>query len=78
MVESDSARQGTNAGLVRVEELYPFPAEQIRSNRVRANPHVRESAVPQEEPRNMGAWSSWRARREFLAPILRRRPWTLR
>jgi 2-oxoglutarate dehydrogenase E1 component len=47
----------------RVEELYPFPAEEI--GRVVASYHRLEEVVwLQEEPRNMGAWL-------FVAPRLR-------
>jgi 2-oxoglutarate dehydrogenase E1 component len=48
---------------VRVEELYPFPKEELR--RVIAGyPNLREVVWLQEEPRNMGAWS-------FVSPRLR-------
>jgi 2-oxoglutarate dehydrogenase E1 component len=49
--------------VARVEELYPFPAEEIRAALARF-PGVREVVWAQEEPRNMGAWS-------FVAPRLR-------
>ncbi len=42
--------------IVRVELLYPFPAEELK--KIIANyPHVREIIWVQEEPHNMGAWS---------------------
>jgi 2-oxoglutarate dehydrogenase E1 component len=48
---------------VRVEELYPFPKEELR--RVIAGyPNLREVVWLQEEPSNMGAWS-------FVSPRLR-------
>ncbi|MBB4636289.1 2-oxoglutarate dehydrogenase E1 component [Longimicrobium terrae] len=46
----------------RVEELYPFPAEQIAALAA-TYPNLREVVWVQEEPRNMGAWS-------FIAPRL--------
>ncbi|HZU06059.1 MAG TPA: 2-oxoglutarate dehydrogenase E1 component [Chloroflexota bacterium] len=49
--------------IVRVEELYPFPAEAI-AELLAAYPQVQEVAWLQEEPRNMGAWT-------FVAPRLR-------
>jgi 2-oxoglutarate dehydrogenase E1 component len=49
--------------LVRVEELYPFPAGEVEAV-VAGFPRLREIVWVQEEPRNMGAWS-------FLAPRLR-------
>ncbi|MFN3652278.1 MAG: 2-oxoglutarate dehydrogenase E1 component [Armatimonadota bacterium] len=49
--------------VARVEELYPFPAEDVAS-RVGAYPSLEEVVWLQEEPRNMGAWT-------FVAPRLR-------
>jgi 2-oxoglutarate dehydrogenase E1 component len=42
------------AALVRVEQLYPFPAEQIRAQ-LELYPNT-EAWWAQEEPENMGAW----------------------
>jgi 2-oxoglutarate dehydrogenase E1 component len=42
--------------LVRVEELYPFPAGEIEAV-VAGFPSLREIFWVQEEPRNMGAWT---------------------
>jgi 2-oxoglutarate dehydrogenase E1 component len=42
--------------LGRVEELYPFPAEEIRALAA-TYPNLREIVWVQEEPRNMGAWT---------------------
>jgi 2-oxoglutarate dehydrogenase E1 component len=49
--------------VLRVEELYPFPGEEIREALGRL-PGVREVVWVQEEPRNMGAWT-------FVEPRLR-------
>jgi 2-oxoglutarate dehydrogenase E1 component len=49
--------------VARVEELYPFPADEIREALARF-PAVREVVWAQEEPSNMGAWS-------FVEPRLR-------
>ena len=48
--------------VARVEELYPFPAEEVE-RAVRSFPSLREVVWVQEEPRNMGGWS-------FAAPRL--------
>ena len=45
-----------NIALVRVEQLYPFPADQIHALVAEAMPDAKVIWV-QEEPRNMGAWS---------------------
>jgi 2-oxoglutarate dehydrogenase E1 component len=57
------ARTGSQSvALVRVEQLYPFPADQIRGVLDRY-PKLREVCWVQEEPENMGAW-------EFVRPLL--------
>ncbi|MHB2020259.1 MAG: multifunctional oxoglutarate decarboxylase/oxoglutarate dehydrogenase thiamine pyrophosphate-binding subunit/dihydrolipoyllysine-residue succinyltransferase subunit [Candidatus Xenobia bacterium] len=47
-----ASRQNQDVALVRVEQLYPFPAEQIRA----AVGNATDVLWVQEEPRNMGAW----------------------
>ena len=49
----------------RVEELYPFPAEEVATV-VRSLPALQEVVWVQEEPRNMGAWSFVRWRLEEI------------
>jgi 2-oxoglutarate dehydrogenase E1 component len=49
--------------LVRVEQLYPFPAEAIR-RQLDAYPNAEERLWVQEEPENMGAWWYLRLRAE--------------
>lgn len=49
--------------LVRVEELYPWPHEEV-SAVVDRYPNVSEIVWAQEEPKNMGAWT-------YVAPRLR-------
>ena len=52
-----------HVALVRVEELYPWPHEEV-SRVVDQYPNVVEVVWAQEEPKNMGAWT-------FVAPRLR-------
>jgi 2-oxoglutarate dehydrogenase E1 component len=49
--------------VARIEELYPFPANEI-SEAIAAYRNLREVVWLQEEPRNMGAWT-------YVAPRLR-------
>lgn len=49
--------------IIRVEQLYPFPAEQIKEIVARF-PNVKEFMWVQEEPQNMGSWS-------FAEPYIR-------
>jgi multifunctional 2-oxoglutarate metabolism enzyme len=66
-----TAREKKNANavaLVRVEQLYPFPANLLRTVLERYS-STRDFVWVQEEPQNMGAWSFIRPRRdEFLPP----------
>jgi 2-oxoglutarate dehydrogenase E1 component len=52
-----------HTAVVRIEELYSFPAEELRDV-ILGYPALRELIWLQEEPRNMGAWS-------YIAPKLR-------
>jgi len=49
-------RAGAPAGVVRVEQLYPWPEEQV-AGVLRRYPNASEVFWVQEEPENMGAWS---------------------
>jgi 2-oxoglutarate dehydrogenase E1 component len=63
-LESDPRRKEHNTvAVVRVEELYPFPAEPLARLLAKYRA-AREVIWLQEEPRNMGAWP-------FLEPRLR-------
>jgi len=52
-----------NVAVARVEELYSFPADELRAV-IAGYPALRELIWLQEEPRNMGAWN-------YIAPRLR-------
>ncbi len=47
--------------IIRLEQLYPFPEQSLRSSFARY-PHVRQVTWVQEEPRNYGAWAAIRER----------------
>ncbi|HEY9576921.1 MAG TPA: thiamine pyrophosphate-dependent enzyme, partial [Pseudobacillus sp.] len=53
--------------VLRVEELYPFPKEEIREFLARF-PHLKEVVWLQEEPQNFGAWTYVDARLRDVAP----------
>jgi 2-oxoglutarate dehydrogenase E1 component len=59
-------QKADHVALVRVEQLYPFAADQARDLLARY-PDTAEVVWAQEEPRNMGAW---RSMEEQVAPIL--------
>jgi 2-oxoglutarate dehydrogenase E1 component len=58
-------KRGAPVAIVRVEQLYPWPEEQI-ANAVAHFEHANEIVWLQEEPENMGAWSFVRGRLEQL------------
>jgi 2-oxoglutarate dehydrogenase E1 component len=58
----ESLKQTAEIALVRVEQLYPFPEEELQRVLARYS-KAREVFWVQEEPRNMGAWT-------YIAPHL--------
>jgi 2-oxoglutarate dehydrogenase E1 component len=64
LISSSYRERNRGVALCRVEQLYPFPQEEIRTV-LDHYPKLEEVVWVQEEPENMGAW-------EFLRPLLRR------
>ena len=62
LVTSQSRGERPTVAIVRVEQLYPLPIDEIASL-VSAYSNAREVIWLQEEPANMGAW-------EFVRPLL--------
>ena len=55
LLSSDNRANAEDVAIVRVELLYPFPAEEL--TRIFASyPGIKEVVWLQEEPQNMGAW----------------------
>jgi len=65
--EAREARSATDTALVRLEQLYPFPAAELAAV-FAAYPHARELCWVQEEPANMGGWRHLRHRIEAVVP----------
>jgi 2-oxoglutarate dehydrogenase E1 component len=65
--EAREARRITDTALVRVEQLYPFPAAELAAV-FAAYPHAHDVGWIQEEPANMGAWRNLRHRLEAVVP----------
>ncbi len=57
----------TDTAIVRVEQLYPFPAEELERV-LSTSPAARDIRWVQEEPQNMGAWNFISARLQHLLP----------
>ncbi|MFP5380072.1 MAG: 2-oxoglutarate dehydrogenase E1 component, partial [Vicinamibacteria bacterium] len=62
LATSEARKDAPGVALVRVEQLYPFPEDQIRALLDRYG-KLRDVCWVQEEPENMGAW-------EFARPLL--------
>ena len=64
LVSSNYRENTPTVAICRVEELYPFPQEELNLV-LNGYSHLEEVVWLQEEPENMGAW-------EFIGPLLRR------
>jgi len=54
--------EAEDVAIVRLEQLYPFPREELQKV-LSSYPHLQEVVWVQEEPHNMGAWG-------YLSPLL--------
>ena len=76
LLEAREARGIDDVYVLRLEQLYPFPAVPLREQMGRF-PRAADVVWCQEEPRNAGAWSFVRTRLEDLLEVLKfdiRRP----
>ncbi|MFN8420326.1 MAG: hypothetical protein U0528_13950 [Anaerolineae bacterium] len=62
MVSSKFRDEHTDVAITRVEQLYPFPWDEVNAV-FNGYPNVNEVVWVQEEPENMGAW-------EFVRPLI--------
>ncbi|MCY4286516.1 MAG: 2-oxoglutarate dehydrogenase E1 component [Thiotrichales bacterium] len=60
-----------HVAIVRVEQLYPFPEEEIRTI-LKVYPKANEICWAQEEPRNQGSWFFMLSRRHLAGCIQRK------
>ena len=56
LLEARDQKKRTDVALVRLEQLFPLPVEEIRSV-LKQYSYAKDVVWAQEEPRNMGAWS---------------------
>jgi 2-oxoglutarate decarboxylase len=68
LVQARELSRAQQVALVRIEQLYPFPASQV-ANVLARYPAAAELVFAQEEPRNMGAWRF--VREQFLDGCVR-------
>jgi 2-oxoglutarate dehydrogenase E1 component len=62
LISSGKRQDSSQVAIARLEQLYPFPEEEV-AGLLGAYPHLQEVLWVQEEPQNMGAWT-------FVAPRL--------
>jgi 2-oxoglutarate dehydrogenase E1 component len=67
LLEARRERGIEDVGIVRVEQLYPFPDLEFRAL-LAAYPAIERLVWVQEEPANMGAWRHTRHRLEATLP----------
>ncbi len=63
LLAARAGREGSQVAILRLEQLYPFPAAELEEA-LAAYPPDAERVFVQEEPRNMGAWRF--VREQFL------------
>jgi len=73
LVSSEQRQATPQIAIARVEQLYPFPADQLEPL-FASYPQLEELVWVQEEPRNMGAWSAVKPQLE----VITQRRWPLR
>ncbi len=56
LAEAKEKNKIHNTAIIRIEQLYPFPAKQLQQILLKYK-HAKEYFWVQEEPENMGAWS---------------------
>ena len=62
----------SHIAIVRVEQLYPFPEDEIRAT-LKAYPKATEICWAQEEPRNQGSWFFFLLSSRHLAGCIQRK-----
>ena len=66
VVGHDARAHAAGVAVARLEQLYPFPSDAVRTL-ISSYPYLREVVWAQEEPQNMGPWRSIRHRLEEAA-----------
>ena len=64
LLEARRERELNDCAIIRVEQLYPFPREEVEAIAA-TYPNLKEVTWVQEEPRNQGAWTVMLSRRHL-------------
>lgn len=68
LVTSELRKQRDDIAIVRVEQLYPFPADLLDAV-FKQYPNLQEIAWVQEEPRNMGPWAAIKPQLNYILEL---------
>jgi 2-oxoglutarate dehydrogenase E1 component len=71
--EQKKVKNHFNTAIIRIEQMYPLPEEELKSIQQKYN-HADRWVWVQEEPKNMGAWSFMRDALHFIKPGVIARP----
>ena len=66
LLQERRKREQTDVAIIRIEQLYPFPADEV-ADILQEYQHVKDFVWCQEEPQNQGAWYS--SQHNFRAAI---------
>lgn len=69
LVGSEQRAKHPEIAIIRIEQLYPLPADLI-GDVMASYPHAEKLVWVQEEPKNMGAWSSLKPQFERIREII--------
>src|SRR6185312_4897845 len=67
LLKARKAREKSDTAIIRVEQLYPFPAAEISAEWAKY-PKAQQLRWVQEEPENMGGWTFMEPRLRALLP----------
>ncbi len=66
LLEKRREYQHTHTAIIRIEQQYPFPVDQLKAI-IKRYPKAKDIVWVQEEPRNQGAWYYMQSRRNIKA-----------
>ena len=65
LLESKRENQISNTAITRIEQLYPFPQDEVKAM-IKSYPNLEEVLWVQEEPKNQGSWYFMQSRRTMI------------
>jgi 2-oxoglutarate dehydrogenase E1 component len=68
LLEERREKQIDNIAIARIEQLFPFPKDEVE-NIINSYPHLKEIVWVQEEPKNQGSWYYLQSRGTLIGCI---------